>query len=134
MYLIYKMDMLKLSAIAVTAAILAVFLKQYKNEYALFVSLIGGAVLLALSLPHVREITAALSAFAAKIGLSGSYLGAVFKVICVSVITEYSAAICRDAGEGALSVKLEMAGKLCILALTMPVVTALFETVIGILP
>ncbi len=128
------MDILRLAALAVITALCAVFLKQYKREYAILVSMAGGALLVTTALPYMREILAAATSLSQKAGLAPAYMGAILKVIAVSFITECAGALCRDAGESALAAKLEMAGKLVILALAMPVVRALFETVLSILP
>ncbi|MDD6307890.1 MAG: SpoIIIAC/SpoIIIAD family protein [Clostridia bacterium] len=128
------MDIIKLSVIAVISAILTVFLKQYKNEYALLCSLGGGIVLLCLALPYMRDVLAEVGTIAARAGLDNRYIGAAIKVIAVTLIAECSASLCRDAGESALAAKLEIAAKLIILALTMPVATSLFDTILSILP
>lgn len=128
------MEILRLCAIGVVTALLAVLLKQNKSVHGILVSLAGGCLLLFYALPYMRDILAYAGEFARKAGLQSAYIGAMVRVIAVTFITECTAALCRDAGESALATKLEMAGKLIILGLSMPIITALFEAVVAILP
>ncbi len=128
------MEILRLCAIGITAALLSVFLKQHKSALAVLVSLAGGCLLLSLTLPYLRDLFAYAGMFADKTGLNPAYIGAILKVVGVTFITECAAALCRDAGESALAKSLETAGKLIILGLSAPIVTALFETVLSVLP
>ena len=128
------MDIFRLTLLAVGTATLALFLKQFKSAYAILVTIAGGAILLFTALPYMREVTASITELSEKAGLAPSYMGAIWKVIAVSFIADIGASLCRDAGESALAVKLEMAGKLIILGLSAPIVSALFDTVLSILP
>ena len=128
------MEILRLSAIAVITALLAVFLKQNKSTFSLLVSLAGGCLILLSALPYMRDVLGYGAEFAQTAGLSSASLGALLRVVAVSLITECAAAICRDASEGALATKLEIAGKLIILGLSMPIITSLFDTVLSVLP
>ena len=62
------------------------------------------------------------------------YLDVALKIIGVSYLARFAAQICRDAGEGAIAIKVEMAAKVVILALSLPVIRALIQLVIQILP
>jgi stage III sporulation protein AD len=59
------------------------------------------------------------------------YLTALLKMTGITYIAEFSAGICKDAGYGALAGQIEIFGKLSILALSMPIVLALLETLQG---
>ncbi len=128
------MEILRLCAIAVVTAFLAVLLKEQKSVHGLLVSLAGGCLLLFYAFPYMRDILAYAGSFAQEAGLESAYLGAMVRVIAVAFIAECAMALCRDAGESALATKLEMAGKLLILGISMPILTALFDTVVSILP
>ncbi len=128
------MEILRLCAIGVVSALLAVLLKQNKSVHGILVGLAGGCFLLFCTLPYMRDILGYIGAFARDTGLKSAHIGAMVRVIAVTFITECAVALCRDAGESALAANLEMAGKLIILGLSMPIITALYEAVITILP
>lgn len=128
------MEILRLCAISVVTALLAMLLKQYKSPLAIPVTLCGGFVLLFFALPYLRDILTFAKEFAHKTGVGIPFIETLLKVIAVTFITECTVALCRDAGETALATKLEMAGKLIILGISMPLITSLFETIVSVLP
>ncbi len=107
-------------AAAVIAAFLAVVLRRHAPEQALAVGLVAGALLLTSalsgSLPLFRELEALLTSS----GMSGEYVTVLFKALGVCLLTQLAADACRDAGEQGLSAKAELAGKLALLTLALP--------------
>ncbi len=128
------MEILRLCAIGLVTALLATMLRQQKSIHGVLVSLAGGCLLLFYTLPYMRDILSYIGELSAEIGLKSAYVGAMVRVIAVAFITECTAALCRDVGESALAAKLEMAGKLVILGVSMPIIRSLFSTVVSILP
>ena len=51
----------------------------------------------------------------------------IFKVLAVAYITDLTAQLCRDAGESAVGGKVELAGKILIFYLALPILTAILE-------
>lgn len=128
------MDLMRIVLIAIAAAVLALFLKQFRPEFSVFISIVAGAIIFLGIVPHIFEIFDLAYEFAGKSGLDAAYLTPVLKIIGITYVTGYGCELCRDAGFGALAAKLEMAGKVIALALALPIVRALFDTLIGIMP
>lgn len=128
------MDLIKITLTALTAAMLALFIKQYRPEYAMLISIAAGIIIFLGALPHLAGIFDLAGEFAVKTGLDSAYLAPIIKIVGITYVTGYSCEMCRDAGEGALAAKLEMAGKIMALALALPVVSALFNTIMKIIP
>ncbi|NLC37881.1 MAG: stage III sporulation protein AD, partial [Clostridia bacterium] len=49
-------------------------------------------------------------------------------------IAEFGAQVCRDAGETAIASRVEFAAKVLIIVLAIPIVVAILETIIRLLP
>lgn len=128
------MEVLRLCAIAAMTAVSAVLLKQYKSPLAILVTLAGGCLLLFYAFPYLKDVLLFAEALSEKTGLGSSFMGALLKTVGITFITECTAALCRDAGESAVARHLETAGKLVILGISLPVITAFFETVINAIP
>ena len=75
-----------------------------------------------------------LEEYAARADIRPMYFTAVLKITGIAYITEFGAEICRDAGEGAIAAKVEMAGKVIIVALAIPVISSLIDLVLRIMP
>lgn len=64
-----------------------------------------------------------------RIGISPVYLSALLKMAGITYIAEFASGICKDAGYGSLGTQIEIFAKLSILAVSMPILLALLETV-----
>ena len=128
------MDIFKIIMLALTACFLSVILKQYRPEYAFAVSLLAGIIIFLCVLPVFSHMFSSLNSFVAKAGVNTLYVKTAIKIMGLSFITQYSAEMCRDAGENALASKLEMGGKIIILAQSLPIAEALFHLIEGIVP
>lgn len=105
---------------AIAAAVLAVVLRRYHAEYGLLISLGAGAVLqlvLLQALPQVFSQFQSLLQAAALPAETGSTL---LKALGACWLAQFAADACRDAGEGALASKVELAGKTAVLLLILP--------------
>ena len=67
------------------------------------------------------------------IKINSVYISALMKMIGITYIAEFASGICKDAGYGSLGSQIEIFGKLSILAVSMPILLALMETVQGFL-
>ena len=127
-------DIIGVCAFALVASVLALFLKQSKMPVAaLLLSLAAGIVVLLMLLPRLQSIFQVLRELAEKTDINYAYLGVIFKLLGIAYICEFAAQLCRDAGEGALSMKIEMGGKVGILLLSLPIMTQILQTVLDLL-
>lgn len=62
------------------------------------------------------------------------YVETILKIIGIAYIAEFAAQITKDAGQGAIASKIELAGKILILAMAIPILTVLIETIIQLIP
>lgn len=117
------MDVFKLAAIALTGAVLSLTVKQYKQDIAVLTGLITGLVILFYVCSGVGDIFSQLSEIIEKSGVKMEYIAAIIKILGVCIISQFSAEVCRDAGQNAIASKLEMAGKILILTFTLPIIS-----------
>ena len=122
-----------LAALALLGAVTAVFLHPTSPAFALFVSLTCGIVMLLCVLEPIGLIVRDLSRIMASAGLdSGLYLP-VLKAVGIAVLVRIASALCRDAGQSALAVKLELAGTAASIAVCLPLVQQVFALIAAIL-
>lgn len=62
------------------------------------------------------------------------YVETILKIIGIAYIAEFASQITKDAGQGAIAAKIELAGKILILAMAIPILTVLIETIIQLIP
>jgi stage III sporulation protein AD len=128
------MDIARVVAFAFISVVLIVVLRQERPELAMLVGVTAGAMLVLQMLAPLGQAVAALADLAARARVERFYLDTVLRVIGVAYLAEFGSQMCRDAGEGALASKVELAGKVIIMVLAVPVVTAVVEVVLRLLP
>ncbi len=75
-----------------------------------------------------------LESIARSANINMMYLQTILKIIGIAYIAEFGAQIAKDAGQAAISTKIELAGKILILVMAIPILTAVIEMVLALLP
>lgn len=128
------MDIMKIVIIGIVATILAVMLREQKPEIAIQVSIVTGLIIFIFVVTKLSSVISVLKHFADKANVDVLYFTTIFKVIAIAYITEFGAQVCRDAGEGTIASKIEMAGKVLIMLLAIPIFAALLDIITKLLP
>lgn len=116
------MDIFKIVGIAVIGAVFSLTVKQYKPELAIGITLISGLIILSYTAAGISDIFDVLIALTKKSGINHDYLMAIIKITGICFISQFFAEVCRDAGQNAIASKLEIAAKVLILTLTIPII------------
>ena len=104
----------------ITAAALSLMLRQYRPEYAVFVSLGCSVVALLWLLQGIAQVMEELEQFFQGSLISGELIQVVMKCLGVCILTELAGQTCRDAGENAIGAKVELAGKVTLVLVSLP--------------
>lgn len=128
------MDIVKIIGIAFVALIIIIILKQYKPEFVIYVSILTGAIILFLSMDKLSGIINLLENIANKTPVNGQFLGILIKITGIAFLTEFAVSICKDSGETAIANKVDLGGKVIIIAISIPIISSLLETIVKILP
>lgn len=128
------MEIIKIIGIGLTALVIIIILKQYKPEFAIYVSLAAGVLILVLVLSKLTGIISLLTDLSNKTHLNNGFLGILLKITGIAFLTEFAVSICKDLGESAIASKVDLGGKVLIIAISIPIISSLLETVIKVLP
>lgn len=123
-----EMNMIAIVGLCIVAAAISVVLRQYKPEYALLVSLGTGIAILLMVVGAFQPLLDQLEKVVAMTQMPEEYLQILFKSLGVCMITQIASDVCKDAGESAISTKVETAGRIAVLLISLP----LFEKVLSI--
>ena len=108
---------------------LAVQLKGGKAEYGIYVGMAVSVILFSFIIDRLGVFVSTVGELASYIDMDAGYLATMLKMVGITYIAEFSSGICRDAGYQTIAGQIEIFGKLTILALGMPVLLALLETI-----
>ena len=120
--------MIKVVGIGLMAVFLAMTIKNIQSEYALLISVAACMVMFTFCISRVEVIIGAFQQIQEQLSIHSAYIGIIIKVIGIAYISEFAANLCKDAGYSGIASQIEMFGKLSILAMSMPVLTALLTT------
>lgn len=127
------MEIGSIAAIVVLAAFLAVILRQTRPEQAMAVALIAGLGVLALVLIQLTPVLSSLKELLSQADMPDEYGLVLFKSLGVCLITQMASDACKDAGETALASKAELAGKVALLTLALPLFEKIGELAVSLI-
>ena len=128
------MEIFQIVGLGVVATILAIVIKAHRPEIAIQISLLTGIIILVVILGKISAVVDLLNSYAQKVNIDLIYFSTLLKIIGIAYIAEFGAEVCRDAGEGAIASKVELAGKVIIILLAVPIITSLLDLIISIFP
>ena len=124
------MDILKIVLIGMAGGLLSLFLRDYKREYSVLVGLVTAAAVISYSAECLVNVIKSIRYITEKSGVDIKYFTIVLKVFGVAYISQFGGELLRDCGEGAVASKVELAGKIFILYLTVPIITSFLNVCI----
>lgn len=128
------MDIIQIVGIGVVSTVIIVILKAQRPETGVWVAIAAGTLLFLLAAGKLAAVVELLKSYAGKANIDAVYVTTLLKVIGIAYIAEFGSELCKDAGESAIASKIELAGKVLIIVLAMPVMTSLLDLVIHIMP
>jgi len=128
------MDIIKIIGIAFIAVIIIVILKQYRPEFAIYASIIAGVLILGLASNTLSGIIDMIKSISNKTNINSEFLVILIKITGIAILTEFAVSICKDAGESAIASKVDVGGKIIIISMSIPIINALIDTVVKVLP
>lgn len=128
------MEILQIVGLGLVATVIIVILKMQRPEIAVQISIITGIAIFLLVVAKLSSVLDLLNSYTRKVNIDMSYLVTLLKIIGIAYIAEFGAEVCRDAGESAIASKIELAGKVVIAVLAVPIVTSMLDLIIKIMP
>lgn len=128
------MEIIQVVGLALIATVLILVIKEQKPMFAFLIAAATGVVIFMLLIGKIGAVIEVLKRLAEKSGMESIYLKTVLKIIGIAYIAEFGAQIVRDAGQESIASKIELAGKVLILVLAIPIISIIIETVMKLMP
>ena len=123
------MIVFRVIGIGIVSTILILVLKEEKSEMALMCAIAASIIILLYIISQFTPIVNMINKLLDNAGINKEYLRIILKIVGISYMVEFGKNICKDAGENAIANKIEIAGKVVIISLSIPVVNSLVEIV-----
>jgi stage III sporulation protein AD len=121
--------MIKIAVIGVVVVILAIIFRKGKEEYSLYISIAACILIILWGFSKLQVILDAIEQLQGYIKMNKAYVGILIKIIGITYVTEISSSLCKDSGYQAVGEQIEIVGKLTILAISMPIMLSILDTV-----
>ncbi len=120
-------DIYSVVGLAIVGAVLSLVLRQYRPEYSIVVALCTSVIILIAVLSAMQEIIDTVQNLLTRANIEGEFAQVLFKSLGICVVAQLAADACRDAGESAIATKVEMAGKVAVLVVSLPLFSELIS-------
>ncbi|MBC9784908.1 stage III sporulation protein AD [Heliobacterium chlorum] len=128
------MEILQVVGVGIIATVLLVIVRKQRPELAVQLSIAAGVILFLFVLTKISAVIQVLEDLANKAQINRYYLTTLLKIVGVAYIAEFGAQICRDAGESTIATKVELAAKILVMVLALPIIMALMDSLLTLLP
>ncbi|MCL4441870.1 MAG: stage III sporulation protein AD [Firmicutes bacterium] len=128
------MDIMQVVGLGLVVAVLAVILRGSKPEMAVLLSISAGIIIFLAMIGRINSVLEVIKDLSARANLSMVYLGTILKIVGIAYVADFGAQICRDAGEGAVASKIEFAAKIIVLVMAVPIVVAVLNSLLKVVP
>ena len=127
------MEIIKIIGIALIALIIIIMLKQYRPEYAIFISILTGILILFLVMDRLTGIINLIESIQDKFSINTQFIALLIKITGIAFLSEFAISVCKDSGEAAIASKIEIGSKIIIISMSVPIISSLLEIILKIL-
>ena len=128
------MDLTKMIVIGMATAIGVLLLKQVKPELAVIVGLVGTILIFIMVVSGLTQIINSINGIVNQTGMATQLFASILKIVGIGYLCEIAANICQEAGAKAVADMVILGGKIIIMVLAIPIIQALVDVVLGVLP
>lgn len=127
------MEILQIAGIAVSGMLIVSLVRAFKPEFAIYVVIATVITILLISLQQLTSVFQFLKSVYDEMTYGKEYFPIIIKVLVVAYLADFTAQLCNDAGESSIGSKVELAGKIIIFYISLPVLISVLELVNSLL-
>lgn len=117
---------------AIVIVLIAVKIREVNSGYAIALSIGACVMLMYYAVGRLGQIAQYIERLTSYVSINIAYINIILKMIGISYICRFSTDICRDAGYGAIASQIEIAGRISLILLGMPVLMSVIDLVVSI--
>ncbi|MFZ4452133.1 stage III sporulation protein AD [Salibacterium aidingense] len=128
------MEIVQVVGFGLIATFLIVIVREQKPVIALAIALVAGGMIFLFIMAPLQSAIELISTLSGQAGINNMYIQTLLKIIGIAYLAEFGAHLARDADQESIAAKIELAGKMLIIMLAVPIFQVLVETVMALLP
>ena len=127
------MTIIQVVAVGLISAVLALTVKKHSPEIALIITVAASVLIFFMVLPLFTGAVGIIQNLGNHLDGQVSYVTLILQILGIAYIAELGAQVCSDAGESAIASKIELAGKVLIMAAAAPILLDVLHMIVGIM-
>jgi len=124
-----SIDIITVALLGMVTAVICVIVRQYKPEFSAALAIGFSVILMLYLLTKITPIVSALETLATQSGIPTEFFSAVTKALGISILVGLACDSCTDVGQNSLASNIELAGKIAIILLCIPLIGEIVEVV-----
>ena len=118
------MKILNIVALAIIGVSFAMVIRPYRPELAMITAVVTSLIIILYIIADLSGIVTSLRELAERYSVNTEIIGVLIKIVGIAYLAQIGSKICADAGESAIAAKVEICGRILILAAAMPTLVA----------
>ena len=127
------MSLTTMCLVSIIVVLIAIKLKKINAEYSTLLSIGACLFIISFIISRLSSVISYINKITGYIDVNIEYISVILKMLVVSYICEFSSNICRDAGYGAISSHIELAGRITMMVMSLPILFNVLDMVVMLL-
>lgn len=128
------MQVFQIIGLGIISTVLIVIIKDFKPEFKILISIATGVIIFSMLLNEIGYVIDTINSLSSRANVDIGYFDTIIKIMGIAYLVEFASQISKDAGENSIAMKIEFGGKIMIMILAIPILMALMDLIIKILP
>ena len=125
------MNFWKIALTVIICALIISFVRAVKREYAVYVSLACGVLVLIICTGQLNKLLTLFSAYIGMTDIGEQSIKIFLKSVGISIVCTLAKDLCSESGSGFLSSCIDISAKIAILITALPLINTTFKIVIN---
>lgn len=127
------MEIFKIVAFAFIALSIFLLFKDRRSDLSVLISLVASIIIFLFIIGQLSDVIYFLKSIADRANINTIYIGIVMKILAIAYVASFCSEICKDAGANSIASKVDFSGKILILALSIPILMAVLDSILQML-
>lgn len=125
--------MIKIVFVAIIGVFASIMVKKLNSNFSFAVAILTGVIIINLLYVDINNLIGVFNTFQTGYGVSDEHIKLLLKILGISYITQFGISVAEDCGEKMIAKKIELAGKIFMISLSVPIMLKLMNTIINLI-
>lgn len=121
--------MVKIALIAITGMTLALILGSMRKDISIWITIVCAIIIFFYGISKFEYIVNMFHELTEYLGMNEMYIKVILKMIGIAYLSEFTASICKDAGQNTIAGQVDFFGRMSMIAVSLPILRSLLETI-----